>query len=267
MNSFDTLMLHYGKNRLLVRKDEPFTFYATFIAGEYKMLNVKPGDVVLDAGSNIGDFTVYASKKVGSSGKIIAVEPNPKNLAILNKNIKLNNLNNVIILPYALSNVKKKMYLTEDSSGGTLTTDRVSGISVNTITLDDILTDLKLKRFDIIKMDIEGGEEMVFSSPQFLLKVRELAMELHGKKNIAEIPDILQKNGFIIHNFTLSELSINVLKAIFFHLPSIINAEFMTNFIMMKGMISYLIRKKIPIPSLSDTNFALIYAFKKDFSP
>src|SRR5262252_5868092 len=48
---------------------------------------LRVGHVVLDIGANIGAFTVPMSKLVGQLGHVIAVEANPDNVLLLNKNI------------------------------------------------------------------------------------------------------------------------------------------------------------------------------------
>ena len=51
--------------------------------------------MVVDIGVHIGLYMTMASKRVGPNGKVVAIEADPSVLKILNKNIKLNNLNNV----------------------------------------------------------------------------------------------------------------------------------------------------------------------------
>ena len=57
---------------------------------------VHRGDVVFEVGANIGYATMFLAKYVGDSGKVFAVEPVPINFEILTKNIKLNNLSDII---------------------------------------------------------------------------------------------------------------------------------------------------------------------------
>ena len=68
-----------------------------------------PGNVVLDLGANIGYYAIMEAKIVGSSGKIYAIEPDPRNIEILKKNIKLNNIDGIFDLEEgAISNEDKK---------------------------------------------------------------------------------------------------------------------------------------------------------------
>jgi len=60
---------------------------------------LKAGDVVVDAGAGpCGVFTVFAAKAVGERGLVIAIEPERNNLENLKENIKINNLENVIVI-------------------------------------------------------------------------------------------------------------------------------------------------------------------------
>ncbi|HEX6028665.1 MAG TPA: FkbM family methyltransferase, partial [Nitrososphaeraceae archaeon] len=61
----------------------------------------KEEDVVVDIGAHIGRYTIIASKRVGANGKVVAIEADPSNFELLNRNIKLNQLTNVIPLNYA----------------------------------------------------------------------------------------------------------------------------------------------------------------------
>ena len=69
----------------------------------------KEGDVVIDVGAHIGPYTLKASKRVGLNGKIIAIEADPENFDILNRNIQLNKLTNVIALNYAVYSKEDKI--------------------------------------------------------------------------------------------------------------------------------------------------------------
>jgi FkbM family methyltransferase len=63
--------------------------------------------VFLDLGANEGYFTVIAARRCGPSGHVIAIEPQPRLLPILEENIRLNELNknNVRLLNVAVTDV------------------------------------------------------------------------------------------------------------------------------------------------------------------
>ena len=64
---------------------------------------VQPGGVVIECGAHHGEHTILLSRWVGSSGRVIAVEPMPENVAILRRNIELNRLTNVTVIEKVVS--------------------------------------------------------------------------------------------------------------------------------------------------------------------
>jgi FkbM family methyltransferase len=69
------------------------------------------GWVVLDIDAYVGIYTLWAAKKVGDEGFVIAFEPNPLAFRWLTNNIELNALRNVKALPYALGDKVMKSIL------------------------------------------------------------------------------------------------------------------------------------------------------------
>ena len=65
---------------------------------------IKKGDVVLDIGANIGVYTVLFAEIVGDKGRVYAFEPDPKNFALLKKNIEINKYKNVVLINKAVLN-------------------------------------------------------------------------------------------------------------------------------------------------------------------
>ena len=97
--------------------------------------NIHSGNIVLDIGANIGYYTLIMSKLVGSTGKVYAFEPEPKNFEVLKKNIELTKLDNVILEQKALSDIDGVTYLELSKDSGQ---HRLSdhGVKVEQITLD-----------------------------------------------------------------------------------------------------------------------------------
>ena len=122
---------------------------------------LKPGDTFIDAGANIGFYTVLASKLVGPDGAVIAIEMMPETAAVLRKNIGLNDAANVRVVEVALSDVAGQT-ATAAAPPGKLGQARVGGEStgpattVTTTTLHDVLADLE--RVALMKLDVEGME-------------------------------------------------------------------------------------------------------------
>lgn len=124
----------------------------------------KPGDVIVDAGANIGVTVVLFAKAVGPTGKVIAIEPEEQNILLMKKNIDKHKLDNVVIVPKGLykQKEKKKLYLALDSGEhGLYKNNRVrshGSIKIETDALDNILDELGIDKVDFVKMDIEGAE-------------------------------------------------------------------------------------------------------------
>jgi len=125
----------------------------------FMMDSVKPGQVVIDVGANVGCLAFQAARLVGEWGRVIAVEPNPDNLQLLYAGILLNEWANVQVLPCAAWNASGIMSL----KGGASNTYLVLAAPLNEgraytqlVRLDEALA--SLDRVDLVKMDIEGHE-------------------------------------------------------------------------------------------------------------
>lgn len=152
--------------KILIYTDNVFANeqLANEVRGYTTYYALKKGDFVIDAGAYTGLFTLYASKKVGQKGKVIAFEPDPYNYIMLQRNLKLNKVKNVIV-------VKKGLFSKDDTVPFDIQSIGSNIVSINhafhnrktinkiTVTaLDDELDRLHIKKVDFVKMDIEGAE-------------------------------------------------------------------------------------------------------------
>ena len=122
------------------------------------------GHSFLDVGANIGYYTVLCAKLVGPHGKVYAVEPMPRILDSLRSNITLNRLENVTVIDRCVttnSGPREMFYGPEynlgKSSQQSLRAGRES-VTVEGVTLFDLLKPDEFKKVRLIKIDIEGGE-------------------------------------------------------------------------------------------------------------
>src|ERR671918_2871616 len=147
----------------------------------------KQGDIVVDIGAHMGRYTIIASKRVGANGKVVAIEADPGNFEMLNRNIKLNQLANVIPLNYAVysKETKIKLYLPEVESGYTIYNTIMSNrartedkfVEVNANTLDYILQSKGITDVNWIKIDVEGAEfEVLKGASNVLSKSKDIAL-------------------------------------------------------------------------------------------
>jgi FkbM family methyltransferase len=128
---------------------------------------LQPGDVVADVGANIGYESLLASRLVGPSGRVIAIEAEPATFEKLQSNLALNGVQNVRALNCAVSDRvgSLKLYTGNQSNIGASSTiassDRQIAVEVKAYPLDEMLTDADRRNLRLIKMDIEGGEAIV----------------------------------------------------------------------------------------------------------
>ena len=83
--------LNFNGNKIKIHLERPTdisSFYQVFVEKSYAFLmsKINKSDIVIDAGANIGMFSIMASILVGKTGKVIAIEPDPENLKILKRN-------------------------------------------------------------------------------------------------------------------------------------------------------------------------------------
>ena len=161
------------------------SIYGIHGAHDFKIIknNVKDGDNVIDLGANIGYFTLILAKLVGPTGKVFAFEPDPRNLALLKKNVEYNNYKNVIIVPKAVSNVNDKctLYTGQKTFGQNkiykpkkTKTQKFIPIDSETVRLDDFFkTNGLLDKISFIKMDVEGAEFLALSGMKEILKLNK----------------------------------------------------------------------------------------------
>lgn len=124
----------------------------------YDFLDLKKGDVVFDVGAHIGSFTLKAARLVQEDGLVVAMEPELENYKILKENINLNNLDNVVPLPIALSDFQgsSRLSLSAGTVAHSLSFPRSNEwqeVEVNT--MYGLIEELNLEP-DAVKIDAEG---------------------------------------------------------------------------------------------------------------
>jgi FkbM family methyltransferase len=163
------------------------------------------GETVVDVGAHIGLYSLIAAKRVGSSGKVIAIEPDPENFKILKKNILLNQLSNIEPLECAVYSAREKLklFLPELDQGRTIfntVMQERAGASSNFLeveanTLDNILGSLQTTELSWIKIDVEGAELEVLKGAVNTLSSNKnitLVIEIHGIEIYREMIDYLE---------------------------------------------------------------------------
>jgi FkbM family methyltransferase len=142
--------------------------------------------VFVDVGAYMGLYTVYACRR---ARRVLAVEPNPMALAYLKTNVALNNCNNTIVIPKAVSDRRRvvKLRIPRPARRGQIPTtasivwsfEEALEIDVETDTLDNIVDEAGLDTVDFVKIDVEGAEGLVVKGAERTLrKARALLIEI-----------------------------------------------------------------------------------------
>ncbi|WP_157745165.1 MULTISPECIES: FkbM family methyltransferase [Luteimonas] len=138
---------------------------------------LRPGDAFIDAGANIGIYTVLASRLVGPGGRVISIEMMPDTAKRLESHIHMNHLRNVTVVKNAISDVEGDVviamvqagkYGQASISGGAERHETSSEIPVQTTTLDAVAE--RISSVKLMKIDVEGAELQAFRGAKSLLK-------------------------------------------------------------------------------------------------
>ena len=161
-----------------------------FIVGEYDFATQKEPAIIIDAGANTGLTSIWFANRFPGS-RIIAIEPEKNNFAILKKNIAP--YDNITPVYGALWDENKEITLVDPGLGtmGYMTQDdeinagKIPGKPlhrVNGMTLDRIMVEQGIGFIDILKIDIEGAEREIFQDPSsWIDKVGSLIIETHER--------------------------------------------------------------------------------------
>lgn len=109
---------------------------------DYNLPFLKQGDLVIDVGANIGVTVLLFKKYIGASGKVFAIEPDPRVFGYLKSNIEMNKLPNIHLFNCALGEGRKKAYLqmhTKGDTGNAITLNKEDGLMVDMDSLDDVV--------------------------------------------------------------------------------------------------------------------------------
>jgi len=193
------------------------------------------GDVIYDIGANIGQYSLYAAKRLKGNCKIFAFEPEALNYAKLNKNIVLNNLAESITA-YCLAIADKMeldlFYVQRFTPGAALhswkkpetqgekpfTPKNKQGMIA--VSLDDLTGRFSLTFPNHIKIDVDGIEELIINGAQNTLldrRLKSVLVEIFMYKNTtSRIKQAFYNSGFILHNADLIDYRPGIVQNLIF---------------------------------------------------
>jgi FkbM family methyltransferase len=184
-----------------------------------------PGATLIDIGANVGWFSLLGASIVGPSGHVVAVEPNPRNVALLRESVKDNGFENVDVLPVALAERQGVAALETDGSNGRVIPidgpppeTMEASFVVATYPLDELLDDVGTSRVDVMKIDVEGAEPLVLLGatktisqrrPVLISEFYPMALDCSPWGNAADYLAMLRAFGYrlavIGHDTTLDD--------------------------------------------------------------
>lgn len=180
------------------------TAWIIFFRREY---TVRASDkVILDAGGNIGAFSLFAASRAPGS-QVLAVEPFPATHERFLENLRANpeRSNRIRCLPYALGAGKGTARMdatlggSSDQSRGLINEKSTApSIDVKTISLGELLRENSLETVDLLKMDIEGAEHELFAREprETFQKISRISMEYHPVASKEALFSNVRKAGF-----------------------------------------------------------------------
>lgn len=167
-------------------RGEAKVFWAIFVRECYRLWS--DCETVVDAGANIGMFSVWTAKRLPRA-RIFALEPCPDTFSKLQFNLHWNQLGSrveAVQLALAAKSGEREMQTGEESQRRCLVPSDRHGaegeiVKVRSITLAELLDQFCLSRIDLLKMDIEGSEwEVLLTTPVSLLRrIRRIEFEYH----------------------------------------------------------------------------------------
>jgi len=172
---------------------------------------LKRGDVVIDIGANIGYYVLIEASKVGKEGLIYAIEPSLRNLRYLLINIKLNNIQDrVVVKRLAIGDRDGYAYM---KRGEAPYLDRVALTMIKDVektpmmTLDSFIKKENIHKVDFVRMDVEGFELRIIRgmkttlkrfSPKLFIEIHPTMMYKYYGDRLKEFLEELSLHGYVI---------------------------------------------------------------------
>lgn len=162
--------------------------------------HIKPGFVCYDIGAHIGYLAFVMAKHAGKDGQIYAFEPRPLNLLYLQKHIKINKIDNILVFDFGISDKRGELRFTANTGSGTGHISEDGNITIHVESMDELIAEKGLRPPDFIKMDIEGGELNALQGAAETLKKYHpiLLISTHGDEIHQQCMALLVEIGYQI---------------------------------------------------------------------
>jgi FkbM family methyltransferase len=166
---------------------------------------VSPRSVFFDIGAHVGFYSLLASRRVGMDGRVVAFEPNPRNVRFLKRHVAKNGVENVEIVQAAVSSTNGWVRFDDsgNSSMGHVRDD--AGMRVPSVALDAWAAEHDLWP-TVIKIDVEGHELPVLDGATKILSETHPIIALSvGPDSVASCRALLETHGYLMEPIVPSE--------------------------------------------------------------
>lgn len=198
-----------------------FIFKSSFELSEriFVQKYLRPGDVFIDVGANIGLFSMIAAREVGPKGQVHAFEPSKETWRRLCQNVRINNFGNVVCVHSGLSETAGILELLKSTEGYDAWNSfgkPIKGLNFRTEkvevhTLDKYVADHDLtERVGLIKIDVEGWETRVLAgasnllshncAPDLLVEFSDKTLKLAGS-SYQELYQNISQYGYKLYRY------------------------------------------------------------------
>lgn len=190
MRTLDGVTICYRLNR-----GDLQSIREVWFEGAYRLPFPDPSGVLLDLGANIGLTSLWMAKRYPFT-RIIAVEPEPGNAALVRRNFDLNGIKGEVLeAAVGATDGAAKFQVHRNSNQGKLSE---SGVPVAMVSVNSILEKFSLPQLDLVKIDIEGGEQELFRGPTaWLDRTTAIIIEFHPTSvDYPLLTKLLENRGF-----------------------------------------------------------------------
>lgn len=167
----------------------------------------RPGDIFIDVGAHTGWYAIQAAKVIGSAGHVIALEPDETNRGHLERNLSLNGITNYTAISAAAWSKSGSIRWSPGEVSVWNKIDETKGsATVQTITLDELASQLSLSRLDWIKLDIEGAEVDAIEGAEQVLKRFHPILFIEIHETLEPVKRLLAQFGYVIQKVEFDQL-------------------------------------------------------------
>ena len=182
------------KIRYRLNKGDLHSIREIWFQQAYRLPFPDPSGVLLDLGANIGMTSLWLAKNY-SITRVIAVEPDPANAALVRQNLEVNGIAGEVL--EAAIGPKELMARFEFSEHSNLGKLSERGSLVPMISVGRIIQKFDITRVALIKIDIEGGEQELFNGPtEWLACTDAIIIEFHPTIIDDRLTRLVTSQGF-----------------------------------------------------------------------